>query len=83
MGAAVTTMISYAVLFFFQYIIARFIIKGFQINLRQLLVPAAFAACVMALTYAAMDVIWLRWALAGAFVVMSLFVYKKSRHIRL
>ena len=81
MGAAITTLISYAALFIFHYLIAKFIIKGFQIKFSRLIIPAAVTAGVAALTYALLDAAALRWVLAVFFVACSFVVYRKSRHI--
>ncbi len=81
MGAAWTTLISYVMLFVFHYIISRFIIKGFQIKLGALLLPALPAAAIALLSFFAMDIVWLRWGIAAVSLVLSWFVFKRSRHI--
>ncbi len=81
MGAAWATLISYIMLFVFHYMISRFIIKGFQIRLGALLLPALPAAAVALLSFFAVDIFWLRWIVAAASLVASWFVFKRSRHI--
>ncbi len=81
LGAALTTLISYVVLFLFHYIIARFIVKGFHIKFTALLLPACITAGVALFAYLAIDMAALRWVVAAASLVASFFVFKKSRHI--
>ncbi len=80
-GAAVATLLSYVVLFAFHYLIARFLIRGFQIPFLYLLVPALILCGVMGLTYAAMDVIWLRWALGIAMLAGAVLVWRRGKGI--
>ncbi len=81
LGAALTSCISYGVLFVFHYVAARFIIRDFQIGFSHLLLPALLMLGIVALTYAAMDITALRWIVAIAALVFSFFVYRKSRDI--
>ncbi len=80
-GAAISTLIAYAMLFVFHYMIAKFLIKGFQIRFFQLLLPALAMAGVVGLTYGIMDITALRWVLAAVFLVIAFLVFRKSKDI--
>ncbi len=80
-GASITTFISYAVLFLFHYIIAKFIIKGFQINFTKFIVPALCMIGVVALSYIAADILVLRIGIAAVMVFFALRIYKDSKQI--
>lgn len=80
-GAAITTLIAYGMLFLFHYLIVKFIIKGFQIDLKNLLLPALFIVGVAALTYLFMNLWGLRWILALCALTFSFILYRKSKDV--
>lgn len=80
-GAAITTLMAYGMLFLFHYLIVKFMIKGFQISFKNLLLPALFITAAAALTYALMNVSAVRWIIAIAALIFSFFVYRKSKDI--
>lgn len=81
LGAAITTLIAYGMLFLFHYLIVKFIIKGFQISFKNLIIPAFLISAAAALTYILMNASGARWAIAMSALVFSFFVYRKSKDI--
>ncbi len=81
MGAAAATLVSYAALFIFHFIIARFVIKGFEIPFVQLLIPALYVLASVVVTYLFMDAWPVRWILGFAMLGLSFRTYLQSRHI--
>ncbi|MGI6153514.1 MAG: lipopolysaccharide biosynthesis protein [Christensenellaceae bacterium] len=81
MGAAFSSICSYIMLFIFHYIIARFVIKGFEIPFRLLMLQGLFVLGAIALTYISLEITALRWVLLAILALASLRVYKESRHI--
>ncbi|MEG2202164.1 MAG: oligosaccharide flippase family protein [Christensenellaceae bacterium] len=80
-GAAMSSFISYIMLFIFHFVIAKFVIKGFELSFMQLLIPALFVILSVAITYLAMDIWIVRWLAFGMCLVFSVKVFLKSRHI--
>jgi hypothetical protein len=72
MGAAIATLISYILLFLFHYFIATFVIKGFQILLRSLLLPAVIILTSTGLYYLTIDFLIIRWSIAFVLVIASI-----------
>ncbi len=64
MGAAVATLISYILLFIFHYCIAAFIIKGFMIPFRRLMISGLMVLVALGLFYLCFDLWPIRWAAA-------------------
>ena len=81
MGSAAATLISYGALFLFHYIIAKYVLKGFEISFTQLLVPALYILLSTAVTYLFMDIWPVRWAVGIAMLALSYRTYRQSRHI--
>lgn len=81
MGAAAATLISYLMLFLFHYIIAKYIIKGFELNFIHLLIPALYVSASLALVYLCMDLWPVRWLICIVLLAFSFKIYKQSRHI--
>lgn len=81
MGSAAATLISYAALFLFHYIIAKYVLKGFELGFIQLLIPALFVIAATALTYLCMDIWLARWAVCVVLLGFSFKVYRQSRDI--
>ncbi len=81
MGASAATLISYLALFVFHYIVARFVIRGFEISFVQLLIPALYLLASVAATYLLMDFWPARWAVGVLMLVLSFRTYRQSRHI--
>lgn len=80
-GATVATVVSYLVLFVYHYLIARFVVKGFEITFKQLLIPALAMFATTAITYIAIDIWPIRLALTVVALVFCLKIYKQSKHI--
>ena len=82
MGAAVATLISYAALFVFHYLIAKFAIGGEAFTFRlTLFLPGLLAVgAASAVFYLLYDFWYLRWgvgAAVGVFLLLRLFRQKK------
>lgn len=81
MGAAISSACAFVALFVFHFIIARFIIKNFELSFWQLLKPALYVVAGVAVTYLAIDIWPLRIAIMAVLLVFSFRVFKQSRHI--
>ena len=81
LGAAIASLISLFMLFVFHYIIARHVIRGFEINFIRLLIPALYIFAALAATYLFMDVWPVRWGVGVFMLVLSFRTYRQSRHI--
>ncbi len=81
MGSAIATLISYVLLFLLHFIMAKFIIKGFEISFIQLLIPALYIFAALGATYLLMDFWPARWAVGVLMLVLSFRTYRQSRHI--
>jgi O-antigen/teichoic acid export membrane protein len=80
-GAAAASLISFFMLFVFHYCISKYVIKGFQLNFIQLLIPALYIFAAMGATYLFMDMWPVRWIIGIAMLVLSFRTYRQSRHI--
>ena len=81
MGAAASTLISYVMLFVFHYVIAKYVLKGFELSFIHLLVPALIITSALAGTYLLVDFWPARWIAGIAVLAFSFRIYKQSRHI--
>lgn len=81
MAAAFDTLVSYLMLFLFHYIIAKYIIKGFELKFVHLLVPALYVAAATSLAYLCIDLWPVRWLICLMLLGFSFRTYLQSRHI--
>lgn len=81
MGAAITTLISYVMLFIFHYIIAKYVLKGFELSFVHLLVPALMVGAALAASYLFIDIWPVRWIVGVLLLAFSFKIYRQSRHI--
>jgi Membrane protein involved in the export of O-antigen and teichoic acid len=80
-GAAAASLISFFMLFIFHYIIAKHVIRGFEISFIQLLIPALYIFAALAATYLFMNMWPVRWGICIVMLVLSFRTYRQSRHI--